>query len=83
MFSPVSCANFSLICRDGFGVAANADFSVSNCFALMVVRGPLRFPFAPSSSSLPFDVVFLSSLSSEIGDDSELETKKTLIRKQS
>ena len=76
IFRPVSCANFSRMCRDGFGVAAKADFSVSNCFAFMVVRGPRRFPFAPSSSSLPFDVVFLSSLSSEIGEDSELETKK-------
>ena len=42
MLSPVSWASCSLMCRVGFGVAANAAFSVSNCLALIVVRGPLR-----------------------------------------
>lgn len=37
----------------GFGVAAKAAFSVSSCFALMVVRGPRRFvPMFCSSFSL-------------------------------
>ena len=48
---PVSAASFSLIWRDGFGVAKNAAFNTSNCFALIVVRGP-RLLFASSSSSL-------------------------------
>lgn len=53
--SPVSCASFSLMCRVGFGVAANAALRISSCFALMVVLGPLLFPFAsfsPSSSNV-------------------------------
>lgn len=42
MLSPVSCANCSLMCRVGLGVAAKAAFKVSNCFALIVVLGPRR-----------------------------------------
>ncbi len=57
------------MCRDGFGVDANADFNVSSCLALIVVLGPRLFPLA-SSSSLPLDAVFLSSLSSDTGDES-------------
>lgn len=54
MFRPVSCDSCSRMCLVGFGVAAKAAFSVSNCLALMVVRGPRRFPTAPCSSfSLP------------------------------
>lgn len=54
MFRPVSCDSCSRMCLVGFGVAANAAFSVSSCLALMVVRGPRRFPTAPCSSfSLP------------------------------
>lgn len=44
MLSPVSWASCSLMCRVGLGVAANAAFRVSSCLALMVVRGPRRFP---------------------------------------
>lgn len=44
MFSPVSWASCSRICLVGFGVATNAAFNVSSCLALMVVRGPRRFP---------------------------------------
>ena len=64
------------MCLEGLGVAAKACFSVSNCFALIVVRGPRRLQLAPSSSSLPFEVVVLSSLSSETGDDSNGNGKK-------
>ncbi len=55
MLSPVSCASCSLMCLVGLGVAANAAFSTSSCFALMVVRGPLRLPprFWSSFSLLP------------------------------
>ena len=45
MDSPVSCESFSLIWRVGFGVLTNAFFRVSNCFAFIVVLGPLRFAF--------------------------------------
>ena len=51
MDSPVSWASFSRMCLVGFGVAANAAFKISSCFALMVVRGPLRLPFGPFSPS--------------------------------
>ena len=51
MDSPVSWASFSRMCRVGFGVAAKAALRISSCFALMVVRGPLRFPFGPFSPS--------------------------------
>lgn len=51
--SPVSFANCSRICRVGFGVCEKADFSISSCFALMVVLGPLRLePPLPSSGDL-------------------------------
>lgn len=54
MLRPVSRDSCSLMCRVGFGVAANAAFRVSSCLALMVVRGPRRFPTALCSSfSLP------------------------------
>jgi len=43
MLSPVSCASCSRMCLVGFGVAANADFRVSSCLALIVVLGPRRF----------------------------------------
>jgi hypothetical protein len=36
---PVSCASCSRMCLVGFGVALNAAFRVSNCFALIVVLG--------------------------------------------
>jgi len=49
MLSPVSCASCSRMCLVGFGVAANADLSVSSCLALIVVRGPRRLaPAAPA-----------------------------------
>ena len=44
MLSPVSCASCSRICLVGFGVAAKAAFSVSSCFALIVVLGPRLLP---------------------------------------
>lgn len=43
MFNPVSFASCSRMCLVGLGVAANAAFSVSSCFALIVVRGPRLF----------------------------------------
>lgn len=55
MFSPVSCASCSRMCRVGFGVATNAAFNVSSCLALMVVRGPrLLVPEFCSSFSILF-----------------------------
>ena len=37
----------------GFGVCSKAVFSLSNCFDLIVVRGPLpRLPFKDSSSGI-------------------------------
>lgn len=55
MFSPVSWASCSLMCRVGFGVATNAAFNVSSCLALMVVRGPrLLVPEFCSSFSILF-----------------------------
>lgn len=59
MLRPVSCANCSRMCRVGLGVALKAAFNVSNCLALIVVLGPLRFdpavefPFVPSIASSP------------------------------
>lgn len=55
MLSPVSCASCSRMCLVGLGVAAKAAFNVSSCLALMVVRGPRRFPprFWSSFSLLP------------------------------
>lgn len=50
MLRPVSCASCSLMCLVGFGVDAKAAFSVSSCLALMVVRGPRRFPLRLGSS---------------------------------
>lgn len=50
MLRPVSRESCSRMCLVGFGVAANAAFSVSSCLALMVVRGPRRFPTALCSS---------------------------------
>lgn len=50
---PVSFASCSRIWRVGFGVCEKAVFSISNCFAFIVVRGPLRFdPEFPSSGDL-------------------------------
>lgn len=55
MFSPVSWASCSRMCRVGFGVATNAAFNVSSCLALMVVRGPrLLVPEFCSSFSILF-----------------------------
>lgn len=64
MLSPVSCANCSRMCRVGFGVATNAAFNVSNCLALMVVRGPRRLVPEFCSS---FSILFVS-----LSDDVEL-----------
>ena len=55
MLSPVSRASCSRIWRVGLGVAANAAFSVSSCFALIVVRGPRRL--APSGIAPPLIAV--------------------------
>lgn len=64
MFSPVSWASCSRMCRVGFGVATNAAFNVSSCLALMVVRGPrLLVPEFCSS----FSILFVS-----LSDDVEL-----------
>jgi len=49
----VSLANCSRMCLVGLGVCENAVFSISSCFALMVVLGPRRFdPELPSSGDL-------------------------------
>ena len=42
--SPVSLASCSLMCRVGFGVWLKAVLRTSNCFALIVVLGPLLLP---------------------------------------
>lgn len=69
MFSPVSCASCSRMCRVGFGVATNAAFNVSSCLALMVVRGPrLLVPEFCSS----FSILFVS-----LSDDVELSVSFT------
>ena len=47
MSRPVSEESCSLTCRAGFGEFLYAFFSVSSCFAVMVVRGRL----APASES--------------------------------
>ena len=54
MFRPVSWASCSRICRVGLGVALNEAFNTSNCFAFIVVLGPLRLlpAFPPSVPSL-------------------------------
>lgn len=52
MLSPVLLASCSLVCLVGFGVAANAALSVSNCLALIVVRGPLLLPPTVFSSGV-------------------------------
>lgn len=57
MFSPVSCASCSRMCRVGFGVATKAAFNVSSCLALMVVRGPRLL--APEFCS-SFSILFVS-----------------------
>ena len=56
MLRPVSRASCSRMCRVGFGVVANAAFSVSSCFALMVVRGPRRFAPPPPPLSATFSL---------------------------
>lgn len=48
MSSPVSCDNCSRTCLAGFGLLLYAVFSVSNCLAVMVVRGRL-FGWSPSN----------------------------------
>lgn len=55
MLRPVSWASCSRMCLVGFGVAAKAALRSSSCLALMVVRGPRRFPprFCSSFSLLP------------------------------
>lgn len=64
MLSPVSCANCSLMCRVGLGVAAKAAFKVSNCFALIVVLGPRRLaPMLLSEWSPVLLVISLFGLS--------------------
>ena len=56
MGSPVSLANCSRMCRVGLGVCEKAFFKISNCLALMVVRGPRRLdPAPPSSGDLDSD----------------------------
>jgi len=50
MGRPVSLASCSRICRVGLGVCAKAFFKISNCLALIVVRGPRRLDPAPPSS---------------------------------
>ena len=60
ILSPVSCANCSRMWRVGFGVALNAAFSTSSCFALIVVLGPRRL--LPAPVGLPL-LSFPSSLS--------------------
>lgn len=62
MLRPVSWASCSRMCRVGLGVAAKAALRVSNCLALMVVRGPRRLvPEFCSSFSL-----LVVSLSEEV-----------------
>lgn len=48
MSSPVSCDNCSRTCLAGFGLLLYAVFNVSNCFAVIVVRGRL-FGWSPSN----------------------------------
>ena len=50
MGSPVSLASCSLMWRVGLGVCEKAFLRISNCLALMVVRGPRRLEPAPPSS---------------------------------
>jgi len=61
MLSPVSCASCSRMHLLGFGVAANADLSISSCLALIVVGGARFFappvtqpvaPWLPSASGM-------------------------------
>ena len=52
MGKPVSLASCSLMCLVGLGVCENAVFRISNCFALIVVRGP-RLLDPPPPSPLP------------------------------
>ena len=52
MLNPVSAASCSRIWRVGFGVALNATFRTSSCFALIVVLGPLRLLPAPDGFPL-------------------------------
>lgn len=47
MSSPVSCESCSLTCLAGFGLLLYAIFSVSSCFAVIVVLGRL-FGWSPS-----------------------------------
>jgi hypothetical protein len=47
MSNPVSWDNCSRTCRAGFGLLLYALLSVSNCFAVIVVRGRL-FDDSPS-----------------------------------
>lgn len=56
MGNPVSLASCSRMCLVGLGVCENAVFNISNCLALIVVRGPLRFEPALLSSGLLFSV---------------------------
>ena len=89
MFSPVSCASCSLMCLVGFGVALNAAFSVSSCFAFIVVRGPLLFvqPCCGTDDALPGCplllvsslVPLLASSSLQHSDVSDLSSEQLLL----
>ena len=61
IFNPVSWANCSRMCLVGFGVALNEAFKTSNCFAFIVVLGPLlllpAFPFSTPSLLLLLSLV--------------------------
>lgn len=62
MLSPVSCANCSRMCLVGFGVALKAAFNVSNCFAFIVVLGPLLLAPVTEFLLLPLPLSTSSSL---------------------
>ena len=91
MFSPVSLASCSRMCLVGFGVAVNADLSVSNCFAFIVVLGPRllaptppplpKFAFPPADPSFcSFSFSMLLLLSAEL---SRLKLDPTLSQSDS
>ena len=72
MFRPVSWASASRTCRVGLGVFVKAAFNVSNCLALIVVRGPRRLPGFDDGEPLNMSLPFSSLRSSEFADIGEL-----------
>ena len=64
-------ANCSLMCLVGFGVCENAVLSTSSCFALIVVRGPLRLLLPLRSSGSQYSEEIAAAEDDEAEEEEE------------